>query len=81
MIELSEIKWHKDCGGKVVYREPEEKGVGFEFAGLCLKCDAFPILEENIIFEIDQDKVERFCDDCYEWSILSKKTISENLEK
>jgi len=80
VIDLSKHKWHKECGGKVVYQKPIEKGVWFEQAGLCLKCEAFPLVEEEIIFEIDQNKVERFYEDCQEWRILSKKTISEKLE-
>jgi len=79
---LSKTKWHKDCGGKVVYQKPIEKGVGFEQAGLCLKCNAFPIVEEDIIFEIDKDKVEKFYGNKKTplWSIVNKKDISEKLD-
>ena len=54
--------------------------MGFEQAGLCLKCDAFPILQEDIIFEIDDNRVERFYEKSKEWQIVSKEVISENLE-
>ena len=73
-------KWHKDCGGKVMYQKPLEKGVGFEQARFCLKCDVFPLIQEEIIFEIGHDKFERFDDNIQEWRIVSKKTLSENLE-
>ena len=43
-------KTHKDCGGTVVYREPHAP-THFAYAGYCLKCEAFPISEEDIIFE------------------------------
>lgn len=77
---LSELKWHKNCGGKVVYQKPIEKGVGFKQAGMCLKCDAFPILQEDIIFEIDKKRVERFYDESKKWRIVQKEAISENLD-
>ena len=76
---MSENKWHKNCGGKVVYQKPIEKGVGFEQAGLCLKCDEFPILQEDIIFEIDDNRVERLYEESKEWRIVQKEDIPENL--
>lgn len=78
---MSETKWHKKCGGKVVYREPEKEGAGFEQAGMCLKCDSFPIYEENIIFKISEEKVERFYEDTKLWWIVKKEEIPENLDK
>jgi hypothetical protein len=72
-------KWHKKCGGKVVYQKPLKNGE-FEQAGFCLKCNAFPLIQEEIIFEIDQDKVEKFHKRSQEWHIISRKSISENLE-
>ena len=55
--------------------------MGFEQAGLCLKCDAFPIVEENIIFEIDNNRVEKLYGNKETpfWSIVFKKDISEKL--
>jgi len=78
---LSKNKWHKNCGGKVVYQKPIERGVGYEQAGLCLKCDGFPILQEDIIFEIDDNRVERLYEESKEWRIIQKEAISENLDK
>jgi len=43
-------KFHKGCGGKVVYREPNSPTY-YSYAGYCLRCEAFPIPEEDIIFE------------------------------
>jgi len=77
---LSKSKWHKNCGGKVVYQKPIERGVGFEQAGLCLKCDEFPILQEDIIFEIDDNSVERLYEEFKEWRIIKKEDISESLD-
>ena len=77
---MSKLKWHKNCGGKIVYQKPIEKGVGFEQAGLCLKCDAFPILQEDIIFEIDDNRVERFYEEIKLWCVIVKEAISENLD-
>ena len=81
------LKWHKDCGGIVRYKEGK-KGCGFEKAGECQKCGCFPLNEENIIFEIDKEKVERFyepCESCgrgsSKWLIVSKKSIKEILEE
>ena len=50
----------------------------FEEAGFCLKCESFPLLEEEIIFEIDDQKVERFYDN-EEWRIVQKNQIKEKL--
>jgi len=47
-------KIHKDCGGTVVYREPYAP-THFSYAGYCLKCEAFPIPQEDIIFEDEQN--------------------------
>jgi len=77
---LGANKWHKNCGGKVVYQKPIEEGVGFEQAGLCLKCDAFPITEENIIFELNEKEVERFYEDTKLWWRIKKEELSENLD-
>ena len=54
--------------------------MGFEQAGLCLKCDAFPIPQEDIIFEIDDNRVERFYEEIKLWCIIVKEAISENLD-
>ena len=50
----------------------------FEEAGFCLKCEAFPLFVEEIIFEIDDQKVERFYDN-KEWKIVNKNQIKEKL--
>lgn len=76
---MSENKWHKVCGGKVVYREGTSQD-HFEFAGMCLKCNEYPIIEEDIIFEIDKDNVERFYNEFDKWNIVSKQEICEKLE-
>ena len=77
-------KWHRSCGGKVVYREPSEKGVGFEQAGYCLKCDAYPIKEENIIFKLENGMFERLNEDKYmnedKWEILEYNDLPEKLD-
>lgn len=54
--------------------------MGFEQAGLCLKCDAFPILQEDIIFEIDDNRIERFYEEIKLWCVVEKEAISENLD-
>lgn len=79
---MSKNKWHKDCGGKVVYQKPIEKGVGFEQAGECQKCLEYPLLEEEIIFEIDKDHVERFYGEkaTQGWKIVNKGILKEKLE-
>jgi hypothetical protein len=46
--EAAKVKIHRDCGGIVVYREPDSP-TWFAYAGYCLKCEAFPIYEEDII--------------------------------
>jgi hypothetical protein len=57
---MVEEKWHKDCGGIVVYQEnPNPKG-RWERAGHCLKCDAFPLLKHNIIFKFNDKYYEIF---------------------
>ena len=71
-------KWHKNCGGKVVYREPSQIGVGFEKAGFCFKCDAYPLSEEEIIFKLEDGKFERFTKD--KWEIKEYKELPETLE-
>jgi len=75
-------KWHKGCGGVVMYQKPLEKGVSFEEAGFCKKCEEFPISQEDIIFEIDEGKVERFYDnkEIKSWKIVLKEDIPEVLE-
>lgn len=72
-------KWHKHCGGKVVYREPSTIGVGFGQAGFCLKCDAYPIVEEDIIFKLKDDLFERLNDKKI-WKVLKYKDLSEVLD-
>lgn len=75
-------KWHKGCGGVVMYQKPLEKGVGFREAGFCKKCEAFPILEEEIIFEASPNGVERFYDnkEIKSWKMVLKTDIPEMLE-
>lgn len=78
---MTKQKWHKNCGGKVVYREPEQEGVGFERAGFCLKCEAFPIVQEDIIFKINANVYERFYDDKFpSWRITTKGKLKEVLD-
>lgn len=76
---MNEKKWHKYCGGKVVYQEPPFKTY-FEFGGYCLKCEEFPILEEDIIFKIDDNKYEKFIDNTIGWKIYKKKELEEILD-
>lgn len=78
---MGEIKWHKGCGGKVVYREALP-GNHFEFAGFCLKCEAYPLYEEDIIFEKSHNRVERFYSnkETQGWIIVSKREIPEVLD-
>jgi len=49
-IPKSGLKVHRNCGGTVIYREPYAPTY-YSYAGYCLKCEAFPIPEENIIFK------------------------------
>ena len=76
MIKITK-KWHKDCGGIVKYQKPMYD-THFEEAGFCTKCEAFPLFVEEIIFEIDEQKVERFYDN-KEWRIVDKNQIKEKL--
>jgi hypothetical protein len=48
--KMKSWKFHRNCGGIVVYREPDAP-THFAYAGYCLKCEAFPISDEDIIFE------------------------------
>ena len=74
-------KWHKNCGGVVMYQKPLEKGVSFEEAGFCKKCKEFPIVEENIIFDVGAPEgVERFYENDQKWKIVLKEDIPEVLE-
>lgn len=74
-------KWHRNCGGVVMYQKPMEKDVGFEQAGKCVKCRAFPITEENIIFEIDEKKVEIMSEKERRWITVFKHHLKEKLEE
>ncbi len=75
-------KWHKNCGGKVVYQKPIEEGVGFKQVGFCKKCEDFPIVEEDIIFHVNGMLYERFYETPYEssWRITTKSRLKEVLE-
>ena len=75
-----ELKWHKNCGGTVVYREglPEDN---FGHAGFCLKCDAFPLLQEEIIFQLENGKYERLNDKDKKWEILDRNQLKENIKQ
>ena len=84
---MSKLKWHKNCGGTVLYKEGP-KGCRFERAGECQTCGAFPLNQEEILFEIDKDQVERFFEPCEtcglgesQWNIVSKNDIKEVLQK
>lgn len=75
-------KWHKNCGGSVLYKEGK-RGCGFEQAGECQNCSAFPLNECEIIFEINEREVERFYDkkEISAWRIVDKKNLKERLEE
>ena len=74
-----EEKWHKNCGGRVVYREPDQIKAGFGEAGFCLKCDAFPIVQEDIIFKLElSGKYERLTNN--EWKIFRREDLPETLD-
>ena len=73
-------KWHKDCGGKIVNQMPLQEGVGFKKAGYCLKCDDFPIVEEDIIFEVGDGKYERLMKD-NSWKVMTIDELPEKLER
>lgn len=74
-------KWHKNCGGKVYYKEAPRKA-HFGQAGECQKCGAYPLVEEAIIFEIDKDHIERFYGEkaTQGWKIVNKKILTEKIE-
>ena len=76
MIKIAK-KWHKNCGGVVKYQKPMSDA-HFGQAGFCIKCESFPLTQEEIIFEIDDQKVERFFDN-KEWRIVNKNQIKEKL--
>jgi len=42
-------KTHRGCGGEIVYREAINQH--YDQAGYCLKCEMFPIAEEDIDFK------------------------------
>ena len=77
---MTKVMWHKNCGGKVKYQKPLKEGVGFDEAGFCLKCEAFPISQEDIIFHVGGMVYEKFFDKFQNWKIVSKNQISETLE-
>ena len=77
---MTKAMWHKNCGGKVKYQKPLQDDAGFEQAGFCLKCEAFPIVQENIIFKVGGLVYERFYDKSQNWKIISKNHIKETLE-
>lgn len=74
-------KWHKNCGGQVVYQKPKEK-TSFKQAGFCKKCDAFPIVQEDIIFHLGGMAYERYEDKSKfpSWRITTKGRLKEVLE-
>jgi hypothetical protein len=47
---MKERKVHKGCGGTVIWQEPDFHTY-YDFAGLCIKCGAFPLAEEEIEFK------------------------------
>ena len=79
MIKITK-KWHKDCGGIVRYQKPMFDA-HFKKAGFCIKCESFPLMTEDIIFEIDNQKVERFYDNKENpgWRIINRNQIKEKL--
>lgn len=74
-------KWHKNCGGIVKYQKPMFD-TSFEQAGFCIKCESFPLTQEEIIFEVDDQKVERFYDnkETPSWRIVNKNQLKETIE-
>lgn len=77
---MTKAMWHKNCGGEVKYQKPLEDNAGFDQGGLCLKCEAFPIIQQNIIFHVGGMAYEKFFDKHQNWKIVSKNQISETLE-
>jgi hypothetical protein len=71
-------KWHKNCGGKVVYQKPLFENTTFDKAGFCLRCKQFPIDQEDIIFKVEGG-YERLMYNG-KWDILTLENIQEELE-
>lgn len=78
---MTKAKWHKDCGGKVYYKEGP-KNANFEQAGECQKCGAFALFQEEIIFHINGMLYERFYEksEFPNWRIVTKSRMKEILE-
>lgn len=74
-------KWHKDCGGKVHYKECP-KNAHFDRAGECQKCGASLLSQEEIIFHINGMLYERFYETPYfsNWRIVTKSRLKEVLD-
>lgn len=49
------MKTHRNCGGKVIWKEPEFDAC-YERAGYCTKCGEYPITIEDIIFEEEDEE-------------------------
>ena len=77
MIKI-EKKWHKNCGGKIVYQKPLQEDLGFGKAGYCLKCEQFPIFQEDILFKVEKG-YERLMEND-RWEILTIEDLKEDLE-
>ena len=76
----SERKFHRSCGGVVVYRESHNPDFHFSYAGFCLKCEGYPIVQKNIIFQLENGKFERLNKEKKEWEILIFEELPENLD-
>jgi len=72
-------KWHVNCGGIVKYQKPMFNA-HFGQAGFCTKCETFPLLQEEIMFEIDDQNIELFDDNKNSgWKIINKNQLEEKL--
>ena len=69
------LKYHKSCGGRVLYREAFLDDP-FEQTGFCLDCKQFNIYEEDIIFYVKKEqKYEIFNDDLKKWQLLEEEEL------
>ena len=71
-------KWHKDCGGIVRWKLATDPTAHYERAGKCQKCGAFPIREEDIMFELEDGLIEH-CNG-KEWLISEPRFLDEVLD-
>lgn len=59
---MGKQKWHRNCGGIVVYQENPDPNGSFKKAGYCFSCGKYPINDKDIIIKFNDELFERFVD-------------------